>query len=170
VSGTTTGTGDGRYRYVLTRTWSPADQGITWVMLNPSTATAEEDDPTIRRCIGFSQMWGYGGMTIVNLFAYRATDPAELFRVDDPTGPMNHHHIERQIQRTSLVVAAWGAGHNASFGGIAVDDPISVESFCHRAGVPLKCLGRTRSGAPRHPLYVKGTTPLEPFGPFEEAK
>lgn len=165
MSGTATGSGDGRYRYALTRAWSSAGSGITWVMLNPSTATAEQDDPTIRRCIGFSQMWGYGGLTILNLYAYRTTNPKELLEIEDPAGPMNHLNIERIIRDSTLVVAAWGAFAEK------VDlrrGRTSVEALCHRARVACRCLGRTQSGAPRHPLYVKGTTKLEPFGLFEE--
>ncbi len=165
MSGTATISTDEQYRYDLTRAWSPANRKITWVMLNPSTADAEQDDPTIRRCIGFSQMWGYGGMTIVNLYAYRTSDPKELLKVKDPNGPENHDTILRRVSESELVVAAWGAfTEKVTF----TRGRPSVESLCRRLDVPLRCLGTTQSGAPRHPLYVKGTTPLEPFGPFEE--
>ncbi len=98
--------------------------------------------------------------------AYRTTDPKDLLNIEDPTGPQNHDSISRAIRKSTRVVAAWGGFADK----VALDFPrTSVESLCHRAGVPLRCLGRTNSGAPRHPLYVKGTTPLEPFGPFEEA-
>ena len=164
MSGTVTISTDEQYRYDLTRAWSPANRKITWVMLNPSTADAEQDDPTIRRCIGFSQMWGYGGMTIVNLYAYRTTDPKELLSVENPAGPENHETILRRLSESELVVAAWGAFARK----IALEGRPNVESLCHRLDVPLRCLGTTKTGAPRHPLYVKGITPLEPFGPFAE--
>ncbi len=85
-----------RYRYRLDRAWERDDHGlgtVTWVMLNPSTADADVDDPTIRRCIGFSKAWGYNALTVVNLFAWRATSPRDLCAVEDPVGPDNEAHL-----------------------------------------------------------------------------
>lgn len=83
----------GRYRYRLTRTWSQNRPPATFIMLNPSTADAHEDDKTIRRCIGYARRWGLGGLVVVNLYGYRSTNPDELWKVEDPVGPDNDHHL-----------------------------------------------------------------------------
>src|SRR5262245_13227298 len=98
----------GRYRYALTRTWGDPKKVVCWVMLNPSTADADQDDPTIRRCLGFSRAWGAGGLVVVNLFALRATDPDQLRIAADPVGPDNDSHLSTAAFGR-LVVAAWGA-------------------------------------------------------------
>lgn len=137
-----------RYRYSLTRRWDNRLPGVCFVMLNPSTATAEKDDPTIRRCVGFAKHWGYGGVAIVNLFALRSTDPAQLYVADDPIGPKNDEAI---LEWTGCrdVVCAWGA-HGAHLGRGA-----AVLSLIHRhtAGTVM-CLGVTQDGQPKHPLYI----------------
>jgi hypothetical protein len=118
-------------------------------MLNPSTADAHHDDATIRRCIGFARSWGFGGVEIVNLFAYRARDPRELLRVADPVGPRNARFIQMAIARAALVVLAWGAHPSVS----------------RRAALSLpraRCLGLTRAGHPRHPLYLRRDARLVP--------
>lgn len=140
---------DGLYRYWLTREWGNAP-GICWVMLNPSTADADVDDPTIRRCISFSKREGFGWLVVVNLYAYRATDPAVLRTVADPIGPDNNGHIETAIEGTVTTVAAWGAHEPPPWSQI-------------RQGYPMDCLGTTKAGHPRHPLYVKGDTPFVTF-------
>ncbi|MGH3977119.1 MAG: DUF1643 domain-containing protein, partial [Pseudonocardiaceae bacterium] len=105
--------GCGRYRYQLTRTWDPGQQRATFIMLNPSTADAADDDPTIRRCTSYARSWGLGGLMVVNLYAYRATDPADLWKVDDPVGPDNDDHLRAVLAAATdvgaPVVAAWGA-------------------------------------------------------------
>src|SRR3989449_11540410 len=98
----------GTYRYALWRRWAAGPQ-VLFVMLNPSTADAQRDDPTIRRCIGFARRWGCGGIEVVNLFALRATDPRRLRYTRDPVGPENVAHLARAAGRASLVGAAWGA-------------------------------------------------------------
>jgi hypothetical protein len=141
----------GHYRYRLTRRWSDAPGSVTWIMLNPSTADASQDDPTIRRCIAFSKRWGCGSLTVCNLYAYRATNPAELWTVPDPVGPENNNHL---IQAGGdLFVCAWGA--NAK--------PERAEAVLELIDglAPVMCLGTTKGGAPRHPLYVAGETPLQ---------
>lgn len=154
---------DGLYRYSLHRAWGDGPM-VTWVMLNPSTADATQDDPTIRRCIGFTKSWGYNVMHVVNLYAYRSTDPKRLLEVDDPVGPDNPRLLRAVVGNSALVVAAWGA----FAAKVAWErSRLSIESFCHDKGVPLRCLGTTKDGAPRHPLYVKADTPLVPFGVFE---
>jgi hypothetical protein len=144
----------GTYRYELYRRWGNGPT-LLWIMLNPSTADADIDDPTIRRCIGFSQRDGYGALIVVNLYAYRATDPKALLTADDPEGPDNWWHIQRAIRSSDAVVFAWGATqvprghHHVWHSGALIPSPL--------------CLGYTKKGAPRHPLYVKGDQPFVPF-------
>jgi hypothetical protein len=145
------------YRYRLTRTWNQERPLVTWIMLNPSTADAFSDDPTIRRCTAFSRAIAAGGMTIVNLFAYRATQPSGLRRTADPVGALNDHYIREACHPTAVIVAAWGA--HGVLGGRAE----TVTTMLRSAGVQLSCLGTTRDGHPRHPLYVPGSAPLEPY-------
>ena len=100
----------GLYRYSLTRKWEAWKGTVNFIMLNPSTADAQEDDPTIRRCIGFAKAWGYGGIVVTNLFAYRATNPKELKKVDKPFGEHNHlYQLEAAVISSELTVCAWGA-------------------------------------------------------------
>jgi len=118
-------------------------------MLNPSTADAHRDDPTIQRCIGFARRWGCGGLVVVNLFAYRATRPDALRRVDDPVGPRNDWHIRRAHAASSLTVASWGANAAAHDRSQRVVKMLQGE---------IACLGTTAAGAPRHPLYLRGSS------------
>ena len=147
------------YRYLLTRTWDLAKPPVTWVMLNPSTADAHTDDPTCTRVIRFARREGYGGITVVNLFAYRATDPAVLRVVPDPAGPLNDAFIRGACPPGRTVIAAWGAGEALAARGAAVAGMLAA------AGVPLHALGVTGQGQPRHPLYVPASAPLEPYQP-----
>jgi hypothetical protein len=143
----------GRYRYRLTRGEDPM---LCFVMLNPSTADADNDDATIRRCLSFARREKCAGIKVVNLYAYRATKPAELRGVDDPFGPENWKHLERVAQAGGRIVCAWGAG--------AGDRHVRTCLGILRSGdADLVCLGTTAAGAPRHPLYVRGDTPLVPF-------
>jgi len=103
----------GLYRYRLSRQWTEPSYSLAFVMLNPSTADAEVDDPTIRRCIGFARREGYGGIEVVNLYAFRATSPDDLWKAKDPCGPENEGHLI-SIARASVgygtpIVCAWGA-------------------------------------------------------------
>lgn len=144
------------FRYVLTREWIPGRPTINWVMLNPSTADARKDDATIRRCLWFSQAWGYGRMEVTNLFAYRATDPTVLgVLTDDPVGPNNNDTLLKVAKRASTVVVAWGAYGALRDRGAEVSQ--LLKDF------PLKCMGVTLGGHPRHPLYLKADTMLEPY-------
>lgn len=161
------------YRYTLTRNWSSVPtvvRGFTgsgtvcFVMLNPSTADETTDDPTIRRCVGFARSWGYARLIVVNLFAMRATDPADLYDAAcagcDPVGPENETWIAEAISEAQTVVCAWGASMNARL--LAHPDiPMICEKYAH---VPM-CLGVTKSGAPRHPLYVAASQQLVGWTP-----
>lgn len=147
---------DGRYRYELTRTWGDGDR-LLWIMLNPSTADACVDDPTIRRVIGFSRSWGFSGAIVANLFAARATIPAALRGFDDPVGPANDAMLAKLAKRSPFAVCAWGA-----WAGIKGRDR-EVLALLRSVGCLARCLGTTKGGAPKHPLYLAATTPLEPM-------
>lgn len=146
----------GRYRYRLWRLWDQHAPIMVWVMLNPSTADARTDDPTIRKCVGFAKTHHHGGIIIVNLFAWRATNPKELPTVADPVGPDNDGHIRWAVNGPILatVVAAWGADPFAVRRGTAVRVHIQSQR-------PLKCFGKSQAGHPKHPLYLPYATPLE---------
>lgn len=139
---------DGRYRYGLVRRWSEEKAFATFIMLNPSIADAEVDDPTIRRCMGFAQRWGMGALHVLNLYALRSPYPTDLWKADDPVGPDNDAYLLRHAQSAQMMgwpmVAAWG--NNAK--------PDRVERVVNMPWVnsTLTCLGTTMSGAPKHPL------------------
>lgn len=139
---------DGAYRYELTREWTEYGRYITWIMLNPSTADADRDDPTIRRCITFSRRWGYGALRVVNLFAFRATDPRALLGVEDPVGEENDESIKQAVGASYRTICAWGSNPAARERAEEVRRLLCFSK--------LYCLGRTMYGAPRHPLYVRG--------------
>lgn len=131
---------------------------MVWVMLNPSTADATEDDPTIRKCIGFAKAHHHGGIIVVNLFAWRATDPKELPPLPDYTrvGPENDVHIQWAINAPLLVtvVGGWGAARFARHRATTVRVNIQARR-------PVHCFGKSKDGAPNHPLYLPYTTPME---------
>jgi hypothetical protein len=147
----------GRYRYVLRRRWSPGVREAVFLMLNPSTADANRDDPTVRKCAGFAKNWGMDCLTIVNLFAHRATDPRELRRADgDIVGPDNDTWIARSTASLSaLIIFAWG-GHGDRF-------PERTAEVDRLVGRAVRCLGTTDSGQPRHPLMLPYATVPEPW-------
>ena len=158
----------GRYRYRLWRDWDRIAPRVVWVMLNPSTADASVDDPTIRKCVGFAKRWGFGGIEVVNLFAYRSTNPDVLVRacaihgIDYVVGPENDAWIDGRIahanEETGLVVAAWGA--NASRRPLRERSSIVKKRLAERVvHVPVVCLGRGGDGQPRHPLMLSYETP-----------
>lgn len=143
----------GKYRYSLMRAWSDKPR-VGWIMLNPSTADAQVDDPTIRRCMSFARAWGFGGIEVRNLFALRATDPSALGRdisLEDAVGPDNDKAVCELLQ-LPRIIAAWGAN-----GGLGSRDA-AVCSLVLAAGAHLYCLGTTQAGQPRHPLYMSDRT------------
>lgn len=144
---------EGAYRYRLMRRWGAPEPRVCWVMLNPSTADASADDPTIRRCLDFSASWGYGALEVVNLFALRSTDPRSLARDEDPVGPRNDASIlaAATLEQT-LVVCAWGAS------GTLLGRDQSVLALLRSRGVQLHYLALTKGGHPGHPLYLPRTT------------
>lgn len=142
----------GRYRYRLTRTWGEGRR-TTFIMLNPSTADAELDDPTIRRCVRFAADLGTHGLEVVNLYAFRATDPADMLAAPDPVGPENDRYLAYAARLAAAhkgpLIAAWGANARA-------------ERVEHVLRLPhmerLTALSVTKSGAPGHPLYLPATS------------
>ena len=180
----------GAYRYRLWREWRLHPQPAQWamwadedgapvvdgagaqlgeplscvfVMLNPSTADGTQDDPTIRRCVNFARREGFDRLEVVNLFAYRATKPAVMFNASpdvDIIGPENQRHIEEALDLAGLIICAWGAHGDHSLQGNFVLG--WIEDANYRAA-PICCLGTTKDGHPRHPLYVPGNAPLVPF-------
>jgi len=140
MTGGATFSRDRRYRYRLWRRWDQTRPVVVFVLLNPSTADARHDDPTIRRCLGFARRWGYGGIEVVNLFAYRASDPRVLRTVRDPVGRANRHQVRAALARAELVVLGWGASTEG--------DRMFKVSHAY-------CLGLTSAGQPRHPLYLR---------------
>ena len=142
----------GDYRYSLTRVWNSALPMITFVLLNPSTADAVELDPTLQRCVNFAKREGYGGMLILNLYAFRTKDPKVMMAAADPVGPDNDHVLS---QATGTVVAGWGM--NAEQARVA-----QVLRLLPR----LHALGVTKRGHPRHPLYLRSDSPLIEWAPL----
>ncbi|MFF3730990.1 DUF1643 domain-containing protein [Streptomyces sp. NPDC002476] len=151
---------DGAYRYLLSRIWNTRRPPLGFVMLNPSTADAHVDDPTIGRCTAFARREGAGGLLVVNLFALRAKRPRPaLTESADPVGPYNDSFIHHAVDACETVVAAWG-GH-----GAINDRGRQVADRLWDQGVAMRCLGTTRSAQPLHPLYLHGATPLVPYAP-----
>lgn len=145
----------GRFRYALTRRWSSGGPTALFIMLNPSTADASEDDPTIRRCIGFAKREGCGGLRVENLFAFRATDPDEMFRhAHTAVGATDRYIVEAVGACDGPLIAAWGADKRAE------KRARRVTEYLIEGGAKPMCLGRSKSGAPRHPLYLKSSAPL----------
>ena len=148
----------GRYRYTLWRHWQRDRPKVAFVMLNPSTADHRVDDPTIRRCIGFARSWGYGSLLVVNLFAYRTPSPTVLRRARDPVGPRNDHYLRYARRRAAAVVIAWGV-----HGRLRDRHEQVLSLLSQRGATRLMCLGRTRHGFPRHPLYLRASARPQPW-------
>lgn len=155
----------GKYRYELIREWSvpgstpnTAEEGqVAFCLLNPSTADAVEDDPTIRRCIGFAQQWGYSCVVVVNLFAFRTTDPGELVKCPDPVGESNERYILKNAKEAALFIAGWGTK------GAILNRHNIVLDMLHSNGVVVHTLGQNGDGTPKHPLYLSKKTVLRPY-------
>lgn len=146
-----------KYRYVLKRR---IPQPVRWVkkvvfiMLNPSTADHTIDDPTIRRCISFAESWGCTELSVVNLYAYRATDPIDLKTLSaiEAKGPENLNYQLEEINSANLIIAAWGK-HGGALGTPEIRNIIAFTE--------VKCLGKNKDGSPKHPLYIKSDKELE---------
>lgn len=156
---------DGLYRYRLWRVWDATIPHVVWILLNPSTADAAVDDPTLRRCMGFARAWGYGGVVLVNLYALRASDPAALLAHPLPQGTTNWLHIRQACvdPATGLVLCGWGAA--AILKRPADRDRanrITQHAAVWRDG-EVWCLGTTKEGWPKHPLYLANTSIAVPY-------
>ena len=136
---------DLKYRYVLTRVFDEKLPMIAFVGLNPSTADAEDDDPTINKCIRYCKSWGYGGFYMVNLFAFRSPYPETLFIENDPIGPKNDNHLIEVFSKVSKVICCWG--NTGTYRGRNVDVLKNIND-------PY-CLSINGSGEPTHPLFIK---------------
>lgn len=137
-----------KYRYWLKRSWQQGGDGRTlcFIMLNPSTADATLDDPTIRRCLAYTQEWGFSTLEVRNLFAYRSSQPKDLFKAADPVGPQGDYYL-LQAREADQIIVAWGA--NVPF----ERDREVLKMF--KGVASLYCLGATKHGQPRHPLYCR---------------
>ncbi len=142
------------WRYSLTREVAPltGEGTVSFIGLNPSTADATTDDPTIRRCIRFARDWGFARLKMLNLYAYRATTPRELKCASDPVGPDNDHVLALAVGFSDLIVCAWGVNADA-------ERAARVLAFY----AAPHCLGVTKDGMPRHPLYVRANARPVPF-------
>ncbi len=147
----------GKFRYTLTRTWNESAGIVNWCMCNPSDADAFIDDPTVRKDIAFTRMWGFGGMVITNGHAYRSPNPKMLPLQPDPVGPENDEHILREAARASIIVVAWGV--NGALNG----RDRRVMELLRPTGTPIFCLRTTKDGHPEHPLYIPYSQPLQPY-------
>ncbi len=137
-----------RYRYSLSRVWDPAGRKALFVMLNPSTATEVQNDPTVERCERRARALGFGAFTVTNIFAWRDTDPRKMRAAADPVGPENDAAILQATREADQILAAWGT-HGAHLGrGPA------VEALLRGTGLPVHHLGLTKDGHPKHPLYI----------------
>lgn len=142
---------DRALRYRLWRTWDVTKPYVAFLMLNPSIADENVLDPTVTRCVEYARRWGYGGVYVVNLFALVSSDPAALYRADDPVGPDNDSAILEVAQRAGLVVCAWG-NH-----GVHHERRGAVLRMLRAAGVNLSYLRLNGTGEPSHPLYLPGS-------------
>jgi len=141
------------YRYSLSRIWDKSKPCVLFIGLNPSTADDNEDDPTIKRCIDYANRWGYGGLKMANLFAYRSTLPSNLKKAKNPIGVDNDRHIKELSKEAAITVIAW------SDNGSYLDRDKEVLKLIEE---PM-CLNINKSGQPSHPLYQKKDLQLKPY-------
>lgn len=151
---------DRLYRYTLERVWDSTKPILGFIMLNPSTADASSNDPTVRTCIAIAERWGYGGISVRNLFAYRATKPMAMMSYHRPVGEDNDKYLRAMLDRIGTIVLAWGGK-----GGYISRDA-EVLSLIEKARPDFKgivCLGMTNSHQPVHPLGTAGSIRLIPW-------
>lgn len=168
----------GKYRYLLTRCWRPDARQLGWIMLNPSTADALLDDPTIKKCMAFARAWDFGGIVVANLFHFRATDPEQLYPADLPEpddagfghallrhacGPSGDGFYGDVFDACAQVMVAWGS----HFVAIHTARDLLIKNMAAERGRVLHCLAVNQDGQPRHPLYVRNDTkPIVWFDPM----
>lgn len=137
-----------RYRYSLTRVWEPDGGKVLFVMLNPSTATEVQNDPTVERCERRARALGFGSFQVTNIFAWRDTDPRKMRAATEPVGPENDATILAGVEWADQVVAAWGTH------GAHLDRGPCVERLLRATNSPVYHLGLSKAGHPKHPLYI----------------
>ncbi|GAA5080025.1 DUF1643 domain-containing protein [Roseibacterium beibuensis] len=137
-----------RYRYSLTRVWDPDGRRALFIMLNPSTATEVQNDPTVERCERRARALGFGAFRVLNIFAWRATDPRDMRKAEDPVGLANDAAILDSLDWADQVICAWGTH------GAHLDRGAKVERLLRDAGAELFHLGLSKAGHPKHPLYI----------------
>ncbi len=146
---------DEQYRYALWRTWDKEKPTLAFVGLNPSTADAENDDATIKKIIKFCKRWGFGRLVMINLFAFRATEPDDMMKAEKPAGDMNDLWLITIADLADEVVLGWG-----NDGKYLKQNEWVVNLLEARCKKPLKCLFKNKGGSPKHPLYIKDETDL----------
>ena len=143
---------DRKYRYVLSRIWDESKPLVVIIGLNPSTADEKDDDNTIKKCINFSKNWGYGGLYMLNLFAFRATAPSDMFNASSPIGEENSKYIEKYSKLSDKVICAWG--NNGNFKNRSKEVLLNIENNFN--------LKLNKTGEPAHPLYLnKNLIPIK---------
>ncbi len=146
------------YRYLLWRDWGPGTRRVGFVMLNPSTATEVQNDPTVERCERRARALGFDGFGVANIFAYRATDPKVMRAQTDPVGPGNDAAIADLAAGVDVLICAWGTH------GVHLGRGDKVANLLRATGRPLYHLGLTQGGAPKHPLYIGYAQSPQPWG------
>lgn len=141
---------DQQYRYSLARKVSDGERILLFVGLNPSTADAKLDDPTIRRCVGFAKLWGFSWLLMGNVYAFRSTDPKKLQTVENPVGSRNRNELDKMMAVSELVIAAWGNNSLTAEAKEIADWIVKQDK--------TKCLGQNKNGTPKHPLYLRAST------------
>lgn len=152
----------GRYRGLLWRRWDEAKPPLVCILLNPSRATAELDDPTVTRCTVRAHAMGFGGVRILNIFTLRSTDPAGLKQTDDPVGPGADEYLVEGCRDAGLIICGWGV-HGVLPGQSGRPRCDEVIELLTGVGHELWCFGTTFAGMPRHPLYVAYDVAAERF-------
>ena len=147
---------DKKYRYRLDRVWDKSLPLMAFIMLNPSTADAKVNDPTITRCINRAKDSGYGGAVVGNAYAYRSTNPKKLKLIGDAIGPDNDKYLAEIMADCETIVVAWGFHAKRS-------TALKICNIAFELDKTLYCLGLTANGSPRHPLYIQGDTKLKEF-------
>jgi hypothetical protein len=146
-----------QYRYDLWRLWDNEKGSVAFIMLNPSTADETKNDPTVERCQRFAKLWGFGGMYVCNIFAFRTTYPKELLKMGKPIGPRNNAMILKRAKEAQKVVCAWG-NH-----GIHLERGDNLLLLLKKEGITPETFGLTQMGQPKHPLYLRKTAETTPF-------
>lgn len=141
-----------RYRYSLHRVWDPSGRLVNFIMLNPSTATEIQNDPTVERCERRARTLGFGAFSVTNIFAWRDTDPKAMRAADDPIGPHNDQAIRDCAKSADFVIAAWGThGAHLNRGPSVADALADCGQLVHHFGL-------SKHGHPKHPLYLSYNT------------